>query len=1148
MYAPKIDAESDLFEQEMKCPKCQFENPDEAKFCLKCGSKLEIACPGCGKPNPPGSKFCMECGHDLAIPPESPSAADLSFEEKLEKIQRYLPGGLTEKILAQRGKIEGERKQVTVMFCDAEGFSLLSERLGHEKVYSIMDEVFETLIHRVIDYGGTVNKMTGDGIMALFGAPIALEDAPQRAIRSALAIQREMTSFSDRTKEETGMPPIRMRIGIHTGPVVVGSLGNDLRVEFTAVGDTVNLASRMEGLAEPGTVYVTEDTFKLTEGLFRFEALGEMQVKGKETPVRAYRVIAPSTRRTRFDVSAERGLTPFLGRERELELLLDGLERARAGRGQAFSVMGEAGVGKSRLLYEFRKAVANEDVIFLEGRCLSYSTNVAYHPVIDLLKSTFDIHEGDDDDRIRDRVKKGLKEQGADESSTLPFVLEMLSVKESGIDAMGLTPEVRKDRTLEALKRIVLKGSERRPLVMAVEDLHWVDKSSEEAFKDMLDAISGAQLLLIFTYRPEFVHTWGRKSYHNQVTLNCLSNRETLAMAAYVLGTEVMGEDLKELILNKTEGIPFFVEEFMKSLKDLGMIEWKDSGYYLAKDIQEVAIPSTIQEVIMARVDSLPEGAKNVLQTGSAIGREFSCELIKRVTGIPTPEMTPHLSVLRDSELLYERGIFPQATYIFRHSLTQEVAYDSLLLKRKQEIHNRVGQAIEELYPDRLDEFYEMLAYHYSRSENLEKAYQYLKLSGEKATQNYSNWEAFGFGKEAINVLNSLPDTQKNKRRGIEIRLLMASMMISILFPEELVPILEEGESLSRELGDDRSLAKFYSYMGLDHSVKGDYRRGMKYAENAFQLAEKVEDNELTAQAGFLLCGCYIWGSEFCKVAEVAPKAISTLERMPAPERVESLGKGNLYVHLCGLYGQIMGNLGNFAEGEALCKKAMRLALETDDPLSLGNAEYTTGMIFNQKGDGQTAAEHFDNAIRYFEQTKNMAMLVLCRGGLSHAQYLLGDLETPLQDIQERLKQYGDVKSPLFAWAHCQLGTIHLDLGHLEDAQSHGEQALKLSQEYKHKFFEAASRMALGRIMGKVDVAQREKAEEYILQGIRISDESKTKPALAEGYLYLGELYADTGQTENALETLKKAEAEFRDMGMDYWLHRTQDVLARVQQ
>jgi class 3 adenylate cyclase len=456
------------------------------------------------------------------------------------------------------------------MFCDMVGFTQLSEKLGPEDAYAIMDKVYEILIHKVHDYDGTVNEMTGDGIMALFGAPIALEDASQRAIRSALSIHREMAKFNDTVKQEKkNLPPLKMRVGIHTGPVVVGTLGNNLRVEFKAVGDTVNLTSRIEGLAEPGTTYASEDVFKITEGFFRFEALGEKRVKGKEKPVSVYRVIAPSTRRTRFDVSAERGLTPLVGRERELELLLDGLERSKTGRGQAFSITAEAGVGKSRLLYEFRKTVANEDVTFLEGRCLSYSRGVAYHPLIDILKANFDIHEGDGDVEIREKANRGLKMLGADEASTLPYLLDLLAVKDSGIDKIPMSPEAKKDRIMEAFKQIALKGSEIRPLILAYEDLHWIDKSSEELLKYVLESIPGARVLMIFTYRPEFVHTWGAKSYHSQVNLNRLSNRESLAMISHILGTEAFAPDLGELVLEKTEGIPFFLEEFMRSLRDL---------------------------------------------------------------------------------------------------------------------------------------------------------------------------------------------------------------------------------------------------------------------------------------------------------------------------------------------------------------------------------------------------------------------------------------------------------------------------------------------------------------------------------------------------------------------------------------------------
>ena len=433
----------------MQCPRCQYDNRKGAKFCLKCGEKLEVKCPTCGKQLPSEAMFCDECGHKRTLLSE-PLPKELSFSEKIEKIQRYIPAGLTEKILSQRNRIEGERRHVTIMFCDMKGFTPLTEKLGPEKTFSLIDEVFVILVQKVHEYGGTVNELRGDGILALFGAPIALEDAPQRAIRSALAIHREMLRFNERIKAGKEIPSVLFRIGINTGPVVVGTVGNDLRVQFTVVGDTINMASRMEDLAEPGTIYVTESTFKLTEGFFRFEAIGKKWVKGKAEAVSVYRVIAPSTKRTRFDVNAERGLTPFVGRERELELLLDCFERSKTGRGQAFSIISEAGLGKSRLLYEFRKAIANEELTFLEGRCLSYSRNVAYHPIIDILKSNFDIQKNDDGSDISKKIQNVLELYETDESSILPFLLELLSVEKSGIDKLSLSSEALKNRIFEA--------------------------------------------------------------------------------------------------------------------------------------------------------------------------------------------------------------------------------------------------------------------------------------------------------------------------------------------------------------------------------------------------------------------------------------------------------------------------------------------------------------------------------------------------------------------------------------------------------------------------------------------------------------------------------------------------------------------------
>jgi class 3 adenylate cyclase len=828
----------------MKCPKCHFENREGAKFCSECGHRFELTCPDCGATNRPGARFCDECGHNLTTHSE-PVAKELSFDEKIAKIQKYLPGGITEKILAQRDRIQGERRQVTVMFCDMEGFTAFTEKVGPEEAYSIMDRVYELLIHKVHDYEGTVNEMTGDGIMALFGAPIALEDAPQRAIRSAMAIHREMGIFSDKIRQEKEwIPPLKMRIGIHTGPVVVGTLGNDLRVEFKAVGDTVNLASRVESLAVADAIYVTEETFRLAEGLFRFEALGQKEVKGKREPVNIYRVIAPSTRRTRFDVSAERGLTPFVGRERELELILDGFQRAKAGRGQAFSIMAEAGVGKSRLLYEFRKAITNEDVTFLEGRCLSYGKGAAYHPVIDILKASFDIREGDGDAEIKEKVKRSLKVIGEEEATSLPYLLELLSVKESGLDKIPLTPEAKKARMMEAIRRIPLKGSEIKPLILAYEDLHWIDRSSEDHLKHLLESIPGARVLMIFTYRPEYVHTWGAKSYHNQVILNRLSNRETLIMISHLLGTEEIDGDLESFLLEKTEGVPFFIEEFIRSLKDLKIIERKDKGYRIIENIKGLIIPGTVQDVIMARIDSLPEMTKGLLQTISVIGRELSHDSIRMVTGLSEQELLSHLSVLKDSELLYERGIYPQSTYIFKHALTHEVAYNSLLLKKRKEIHEKIGMAIEALYPDRLEEQYELLAYHYARSSNKDKAVEYLELANRKAIIIHAVEEAKAYFDEALKLLDTMAQTEENRHRQISL-LVNQEFVFELLFKfRDYYDLLIRYEPMARGLDDAELLGAFCGRLGHCHFAFAHYDQAVETLTKAAQLCEAAGNAE----------------------------------------------------------------------------------------------------------------------------------------------------------------------------------------------------------------------------------------------------------------------------------------------------------------
>jgi class 3 adenylate cyclase/tetratricopeptide (TPR) repeat protein len=1093
-----------------------------------------LACPQCAAEILSDDKFCGECGHNLTLPSE-PTPKELSFDEKLDKIQRYLPKGVTEKILSQRDRIEGERKQVTVMFCDMEGFTGLVAGLGSEEAYGIMDQVYEILIHKVHDYEGTVNEMTGDGIMALFGAPIALEDAPQRAIRSAYSIHREMARFSERTREEReNMPPIRMRVGIHTGPVVVGTLGNDLRVDFKAVGDTVNLASRMEGLAEPGSTYVTEQTFRLTEGLFRFEALGQKQVKGKEGAIKIYRVLAPSTRRTRFDVSAERGLTPLVGRERELELLLDAFERARGGRGQAFSIMAEAGVGKSRLLYEFRKAVANEDVTFLEGKCLSYSRGMAYHPVIDVLKSNFDVREEDGDSEITEKIKRGLKILGADEASTLPYLLELFSVKDSGMDKIPMSPEEKKDRIVEAVKGITVEGSEIRPLIIATEDLHWVDKSSEDYLKSLLDSISGARLFLIFTYRPDFVHTWGGRSYHSQVNLNRLSNRESLLMVTHLLGTENIDEGLEEFVLEKTEGVPFFIEEFIKSLTDLNIVEKKDSKYRLAKDIKEVTIPSTIQDVLMARVDALPDGAKEVLQTGSVIEREFSHEIIKRLMALPEQELLSHLSVLKESELLYERGIFPQSTYIFKHALTREVVYDGLLHKRRRETHAAIGRTIEDLYPDRLEEFYATLSYHSFRGEDWQRAYSYNLEAGLRAHSFSAYEEAQSYFEAALKALKELPHTKDRIEQDIDLRFKMRTALFPLGRHDEWAEHVRAAEVLAKEIGDNTRLANSFNLLSTHFWIRGRHKESIRLCEESLSLAESAGDFSVRITTMFHLGIPLLFTGQYEEQVKLHREVAQKLSGAAAFERHGLAGLPSVLAR--GMLSWGLAELGEFEEAEEWGKQGLEISEQAKNVFSTTLLHACLGLAYLRHGKLDSAIKTLEQGLALCRDRDVLAPFSFTAASLVHAHSLLGHPDQALPILEEAVGPE-KVKFSTFPLDYplMALAEAYRLNGQMERAIHYVEEALGIFRQNGGRGFGAWALYYMAKIQSDCGPEQIQQAIHSFGQAMEQATELGMRPLLAHCHMGLGQLYLKGENTEEARSELVTAMDLYRSMGMTFW-------------
>lgn len=1123
----------------MRCPKCKSANRNGVKFCEECGEKFEIICPVCSAKIPMGKKFCGECGNNLVDFEKKPSK-ELSFEEKIDKIQRYLPKGVTEKILAQKGRIEGETKHITVLFCDLVGFTPMVEKLGHEAAYHMMDKVYEILIHKVHNYGGTVNEMTGDGVMALFGAPIALEDAPQRAIRSGMAIHRAITLFNNEMKATIeGLPPLKMRIGINTGHVVVGTLGNDLRVEFKAVGETVNLASRMEGLAEPGTTYVTEETFKLAEGFFRFEALGVKSVKGKKDPINVYRVISSSNQRTRFDVNAERGLTPFIGRQRELELLIDGFERSKKGYGQAFSIVSEAGAGKSRLLYEFRKAVANEEVIFLESKCLSFSKNVSYHPIVELLKASFNLMENDDDFEKIKKTKKGLNDLSIDEKASLKFLLELLSIKDSGFDKTSMSAEAKKERTLETLRQIPLKLSAIKSLVLVFEDLHWIDKTSEEYLKILLKSLPGTSIFLILSYRPEYTPTWSNRSYHGQINLNRLSNRESIEICFHLLRTKNINKGLEDLILNKTEGIPFFIEEFVKCLIELNAIEKKGDHCHLIDQRKNMEIPSTIQDVIATRVDSLDEPSKAILQVGSVIEREFSYSLIEKVVNLSEHVFLTSISKLKDAELIFERGIFPKTTYVFKHALTRDVVYNSILNKRKKQLHENVGNAFELAYSDKLDTYYGIMAKHFFISDNYIKAAYYSRLACKNAERAVSFDDAITFCDNWVQSIENQNPSIDNEKQLIDARTTLGFYYLQlqhfIKAKKSILPIID----IATKHNYKKRLTQIYALLGI-HSlfIEEDFSAATEYLTKAIKLAEETNNFISLIFSNHYLGHVYIENCEFEKGYTHIKKALDIVEMGNVLWGI-ALHKACISLNVYCFQGKIK-------KAYRQCKEAVLLADKSDDVLSKTEAYTNFGICCLHKGfmdeaekyllDGREFSIRADLLLYKFLSNYYLSIFYIMNNNNKLAKNYAFDAVN-LEDRGCLGESAINNARIIYHSVSDKVNMKQIDLAQLK---------ISISQN-KYKRYDGIIRNRLANILMDLDDEYFLEAEKWFENAIAMNRKHGLKFDLGFDYLSYGNYCKRSHKVSLAREMMKNALTIFEECGAEGWVEKVKMNLESIQ-
>jgi class 3 adenylate cyclase/tetratricopeptide (TPR) repeat protein len=980
----------------MQCPSCRADNPPGNRFCDQCGAALEARCPQCSAVLRAGARFCGGCGHRLATDPaavvELPRASSASTAPATPPTARpiaaYTPKHLADKVLRARSAIEGERRQVTVLFADIAGFTSLAEGRDPEEIHRIIDRCFEAITAEVHRFEGTINQYTGDGVMALFGAPIAHEDSARRATHAALGIQRAIGDVSREVEADHG-PAIRMRIGINTGPVVVGRIGDDLRMDYTAVGDTTNVAARLQQAARPGCVLVSESTLRAIGGFFETLGLGDLAVKG-HAPVRAHEVLRPRGRRSRLDAAVERGLTPLVGRGPELDLLRERFRDARSGRGQVVFVAGEAGIGKSRLLLEFRRGLAGagEDATWLEGQCVSFGQAIPFLPIVDQLRRNFGIEELDGEPEIIAKIEHGMRRMGGLDAH-IPYVRYLLAVDPGDPRVAAIDAAARRARILEAVRALSLVGARIRPLVLVFEDLHWVDASSEEYLTSLMDAVVSAPILLVLTYRIGYAPPFGSRSFYTTLTLRALSSDDALAMAGGVLGSADFPSELREALAAKAEGVPLFVEEVTKTLLDVGVIRRENGGYRLVRRLEDAGVPDTIQGIIMARLDRLGEDGKRTVQLASVIGRQFLKRLLGRIAGL-THELDGLLGELKTLEIVYELGLLQEPAYIFKHAVIQDVAYQSLLVQRRRDLHRAVGQAIEELYADRLADHHEELAHHFTQGEAWAKAFEYLVRAGDKARDTYANEAALAQYTRAIEVaprvtpelpLSTVLEVYQRRSRlqvvvarndeaiaGLEKMLALAraagdrrmegEALADLAFSHaftlqwEHQPVAaryaDEAAALAREIGNDQIVTKALATRGSVHCAYGELEQGARLLEESVRIGERLGAPALYLHGLFYLGHLRNWRGEY-------PQAIQILRRTTREARAihDEFNEGMAQwcialAHIgCGLY----------AEARAVLDEGLVTARERKSHFNVGRITNTLGWLHQEFGDFQSSLE-----------------------------------------------------------------------------------------------------------------------------------------------------------------------------------------------
>jgi class 3 adenylate cyclase/predicted ATPase len=939
----------------MKCPRCQHENRPQAKFCEECAAQLAPTCANCGTPLSATAKFCPECAH--------PVTGGIATQPRFVSPEVYTPKHLAEKILTSKSALEGERKQVTVLFADMKGsMELLADR-DPEEARKLLDPVIEHMMEAVHRYEGTVSNLMGDGIMALFGAPLAHEDHAVRACYAALRMQESVNRYADGVRRTEGVP-IQIRVGLNSGEVVVGSIGNDLKMDYTAIGQTVHLAARMEQMATPGSIMMTADTLQLAEGYVQVKSLGPVNVKGMNEPVEVHEVTGAGLARSRLKAAAERGLTRFVGRTAEFETLRQALDKAHAGHGQIVALVGEPGVGKSRLFWEFTHSRRTVDWLILESGSVSYGKATAYLPVTDLLKVYFAIEDRDDVRKIREKVTGKLLTLDKSLEPTLPAFLALLDVTVEDDQWQSLDPTQRRQLTLGAVKRLLLRESQVQPLLLVFEDLHWIDSETQTVLDSLVESLPTARILLLVNYRPEYQHGWGSKTYYSQLRIDPLPPESAGELLQALLGEEANLKPLKQLLIERTEGNPFFLEESVRTLVETKVLAGERGNYRLTRPVEITQVPATVQAVLAARIDRLAPEEKHLLQSAAVIGKDMPFSLLHAIADQPEEKLRGGLTRLQAAEFLYETSLFPDLEFTFKHALTHEVTYGSVLQERRRAIHARIVDAIERLYPDRLIEQVDRLAHHAYRGEMWNKAVAYFHQAGQKAAVRSAYKEAASYFEQALEALRHLPENRQTLEQAINIRVDLGPVLIAMggYSAPEVERVYTEAREMCERLGETAQL--FPVLWGLARVYdRRDLNMGREMGEQLLALAERAREPALLLEAHHELWANLFTLGELTSALTHTERGIELYN--PQQHRHHAFLYGGHDPGVCGLRHAAMTLwlLGYPDQALKRSQDAVIVARDVSHLYSLAHALFWAGWVYQQCGDTEAVEERIEAAV-----------------------------------------------------------------------------------------------------------------------------------------------------------------------------------------